>query len=486
MTLLLELLGQPDDSIAIVDALGSHRWGAIDARARAVASRFAASRRPGVPGPRIGVLVEPGADWLAVMLGIFQAGAIAVPLSPRYPTVELGHLLQDADASAVVVTRRLMRPQLPFAQLAVEPLLATPNATTAPPPNEDDVAMLLYTSGTTGRPKGVRLRHRQLAHQLNTLIDCWQLRGRRSLLHVLPLHHMHGIAIALLPCLAAGMTAHMLPRFEATGVWEALAHNDTFMAVPTMYHLLLDAYDAADDTTRAHWRDHAAQLSLATSGSAALPAAVASRWQALTGSIPLERWGMTEVGVGLANPLAGEQRRRGWVGRALPGIELRIVDDSGNACDPGDLWVRGPGVFDRYWRRADATAEAIVDGWFHTGDVVERDATGCVRIVGRRSVDIIKSGGYKLSALEVEEQLREHPAIADVAVVGLADERWGQIVAAAVVVESTTSCTPSSLRAWAEQRLAGYKVPRRVVMVDALPRNAIGKVIKADVATLLR
>jgi malonyl-CoA/methylmalonyl-CoA synthetase len=484
VTRLLQMLQTPEETaIAIEDARGAHAWGDVRRRARAGAAKLASWRDPGVDGPRIGMLLEPGADWLAVLLAILEAGAIAVPLSPQYPDRELGALLDDADVSLVVCSRALQRGGLAVWQVDVDAFLsADPSheaADVGTPPREPDVAMLLFTSGTTGRPKGVCLQHDKLAHQLTLLIDVWQLRHRHALLHALPLHHTHGIAIALLPCLAAGMRARML-RFDADEVWAALGNVDTFMAVPTMYHRLLAAYDREPALQRSR-RQAATWLSLCTSGSAALPVGLAARWQSLTGAIPLERWGMTELGVGLCNPLDPNARRRGWVGHPLPSLSLHIAQDDGWETDRGTLWVRGPSVFERYWQRPDATTAAIVDGWFDTGDIVERDAQGRVRIVGRRSVDIIKSGGYKLSALEIEEQLRDHPAVADVAVVGIDDEAWGQRIAAAVVARGDLG----DIAAWCRERLAPYKVPKNFLVVDALPKNALGKVVKRDVVALL-
>jgi malonyl-CoA/methylmalonyl-CoA synthetase len=202
---------------------------------------------------------------------------------------------------------------------------------------------------------------------------------------------------------------------------------------------------------------------------------LAERWKAIAGDIPLERFGMTEIGVGLSNPLAGP-RKPGSVGQPVPGVETKIED--------GELFVRGPGVFAGYFERPEATEAAFADGWFKTGDTVEREGDGTFRILGRTSVDILKSGGYKLSALEIEEVLREHPSVAEVAVVGVPDETWGERVVACIVAKGSP---PSSeeLRAFAKERLAAYKVPKDVVVMDDLPRNAVGKVIKPELVSRL-
>jgi malonyl-CoA/methylmalonyl-CoA synthetase len=448
-------------AIAVEDARGAHAWSTISARAERGAARLPT-------GARIGLRVAPGADWLASLFAIFRAGSAVVPLSARQPDAEAAALLRDAEA-ALIITET---PLGDIEPLHPDDLLSPGPPATAPAPGPDALALLLYTSGTTGRPKGVELTHANLSAGARALIDSWGLRGRRALLHALPLHHMHGVAIALLPCLEAGMRAVMLPTFDAAAMWEALARVDTLMAVPTMYHRMLETYDAAG--APAAWRSAAASLSLSVSGSAALASRLAERWAELAGAIPLERWGMTEVGVGLSNPLDPEGRRLGRVGSPIGALEGKLVD--------GELLVRGPSVFARYWRRPDETAAAFDEGWFRTGDAAEVDEHGSYRILGRRSIDILKSGGFKLSALEIEEALREHPAVADAAVVGLPDEVYGQLVAAAVVPRGALD--EEELRAWARERMAGYKVPRRVLLVSSLPLNPVGKVDKAKVAVL--
>jgi malonyl-CoA/methylmalonyl-CoA synthetase len=336
------------------------------------------------------------------------------------------------------------------------------------------------------------ITHANLAIQGELVGTAWGYRREDTLLHALPLHHLHGLGISILTSLFAGARVRMLPRFDARRVWEELARGGVtvWMAVPTMYQKLFEAYDAADAATQARWAAGAARLRLATSGSAALPVTLAARWAAIAGTVPLERFGMTEIGVGTTNPLDPEGRRPGSVGLPLPTVETRIVDEAGAllAEGPGELHVRGPSLFAGYWQRPDATAAAFAEGgWFKTGDVAVRSPEGHVRLLGRTSVDILKSGGYKLSALEIEEALREHPAIAEVAVVGLPDEAWGDRVVAVVVPAPGRAgeCAAEPLRAWAKERLAPYKVPRDVKVVASLPRNALGKVVKPELVKTL-
>jgi malonyl-CoA/methylmalonyl-CoA synthetase len=281
----------------------------------------------------------------------------------------------------------------------------------------------------------------------------------------------------------------MLPSFDAQRVWERLASGDitVFTAVPTIYHRLIAAWDAAPPDVRRAWSAGVGGLRLMMSGSAALPVQTLERWREISGHTLLERYGMTEIGMALANPLDGE-RRPGFVGVPLPGVDVRIVDDEGApvpAGTAGELEVRGPSVFLEYWQRPDETRDAFRDGWFRTGDMAVIEG-GSYRLLGRTSVDIIKTGGFKVSALEIEEVLREHPAIAECAVVGIGDAEWGERVAAAVELHADASLSLEDLQEWARARLAPYKVPRALRPVPTLPRNAMGKVTKPEVAGLFK
>jgi malonyl-CoA/methylmalonyl-CoA synthetase len=303
------------------------------------------------------------------------------------------------------------------------------------------------------------------------------------------MHHLHGVVVAFLTAVTTPASVLMLPRFDAALVTDALADASVFMAVPTMYQRLVDHVATLDDARRRAFGDAARALRLATSGSAALPVSLAERWRAITGSIPLERYGMTEIGMALSNPLDPAGRRAGTVGRVLPSVELRIVgDDDEDGDGPGELFVRGPSVMSGYLGRDESTRAAFREGWFMTGDIAVRDRDGYVKLLGRASSDILKSGGEKVSALEVEEVLREHDAIAEVAVVGVPDEVWGDRIVAAIVAREgrAAECSTDGLRAWAKTRLAPFKVPKLFVAVDALPRNAMGKVMKPDLVRRLR
>lgn len=453
------------------------------------------------PRERVALLIHPGADFLAAFYGVLLAGGCVVVLSPLHPAPESHYFCEDSSVRNVLVSTPLHKLGVELAGVGlavrdIEPLAhdgALPldwgrelfeRARRA---SESDAALQLYTSGTTGRPKGAVLTHQNIGVQQRLVREAWGFTDRDVLLHSLPLHHMHGLAIALLTAIGAGATTRMR-SFDAREIWEEMKDATVFMGVPAMYHRLFVAFDAASQEERQRFASNARALRLATSGSAAMPVTLAERWRDITGRIPLERFGMTEIGVGITNSLDGE-RFAGCVGLPLPTVEARIVSEDGSDADTGELWIRGPSVFVGYHRREDETKSAFVpdesggDPWFRTGDTVTRDAslpTRPYRILGRTSVDILKSGGYKLSALEIEEVLREHGGVLEVAVVGVPDEAWGDRVVACVVRRDGVACEVEDLKAVVRAKLAPYKVPKDILFFEDLPKNALGKVVKPD------
>jgi malonyl-CoA/methylmalonyl-CoA synthetase len=485
--LLNRLAEHAPDATAIVDRDGQQTsYGQLTRRS--VAAAVALTAQGVRPGDRVAFLIEPGALYVETLLAIWRAHAIAVPLSPLHAAPEIDHVVQNAAPAVLVASAPLAArladlasPPTGAASLLAEALVSSPAETgTLPPPDAAADALMLYTSGTTGRPKGVRLAHAALAATVTSLEEAWRWRRDDRLLHVLPLHHTHGLVVALLGALWAGAQTRFL-AFEAVEVWPALAGASVFMAVPTIYSKLLAAWDAAAPETQAGWTAAAGGLRLFTSGSASLPAAVLEAFRQATGQTILERYGMTEIGMALSNPYDGP-RMPGAVGRELPGVSVDIVDDAGRASaagEPGELRVRTPQMFSAYHADPDATAASFdEEGRFRTGDTGARDTDGVVRLLGRTSIDIIKSGGYKLSALEIEAVLLEHPAVAEVAVTGVPDATWGERVTAWVVARGAAPPTLAELQAFARERLAPYKLPRALELVAALPRNAMGKVQK--------
>ncbi len=432
-----------------------------------------------------------------IQWGVWRAGGVAVPLAVSHPPAELEYVIRDAEAETVVVhpdfAAAMQAVHLPPTVRTVTTDQAVGTAPRSPLPGvaAGRRAMIVYTSGTTGKPKGVVTTHANIVAQVTSLVTAWEWRADDWVLLVLPLHHVHGIINVLSCALWAGARCEMLAKFDAEQVWGRIAAGELtlFMAVPTIYGKLITAWEAAAPERRRAWSAGCAppRMRLMVSGSAALPVQRLERWREISGHVLLERYGMTEIGMALSNPLHGE-RRPGFVGTPLLGVDVHLVDEAGRPVvrgetTPGEIEVRGATVFLEYWRRPEATAAAFRDGWFRTGDVAVVD-DGAYRILGRSSVDIIKTGGYKVSALEVEEVLRTHPAIAECAVVGVEDPEWGERICAAVERRGEADLTLAALQAWAKERLAPYKIPRGLRSVPALPRNALGKVTKREVAAL--
>jgi malonyl-CoA/methylmalonyl-CoA synthetase len=485
---LLARAEQHGERIALVDAGGEHCYHRLLEASTRVASALLAGRSD-LEEARIAFFVAPGFDYVATQWGIWRAGGIAVPLALTHPAAELQYTIRDAEAAIVVAD--------PAASPLLEPLAAAAGAGFAttttllnapsgvlPQIAETRRALMVYTSGTTGKPKGVVTTHANLRAQITALIEAWEwTAGDRTLL-VLPLHHVHGIVNVVLCALWAGATCETLPKFDAEEAWRRIesGHLTLFMAVPTIYRRLIAAWEAAAPERRAARSEGCRRLRVMISGSAALPIATLEQWRRISGHTLLERYGMTELGMALSNPLRGE-RRPGYVGAPLPGVQVRLVDEQGTPVAPGsagEIEVRGPNVFLEYWHRMDATREAFRDGWFRTGDTAVVEA-GAYRILGRSNVDIIKTGGFKVSALEIEEELRTHPAVAECAVVGVEDPDWGERICVAVELTKDAELSLEELQRWARERLAPYKIPRTLQSVAALPRNAMGKVVKPEV-----
>jgi malonyl-CoA/methylmalonyl-CoA synthetase len=478
------------DRVAIVANGAEHRYTELLSRAESFARALLDSRSD-LEEARVAFLVSPGFEYAVVQWGIWMAGGIAVPLATSHPPAELEYVVEDSEATILVAESELIARLEPIATSRGLPILpagaGAAGGEAMPRLTPERRAMILYTSGTMSRPKGVVTTHGNIQAQVETLVDAWGWSSEDRILLVLPLHHVHGIINVLTCALRSGARCTIHPSFDAEAVWDALAAGELtlFMAVPTIYSRLVGSWEQATPELRRSRSEGCRALRLMVSGSAALPVSVLERWRAISGHTLLERYGMTEIGMALSNPLEGE-RRPGHVGLPLPGVEVRLVGDDGRTVEPGtpgEIQVRGPSVFLEYWRRSEATEESFVDGWFRTGDVAVIEM-GYYRILGRSSVDILKTGGYKVSALEIEELLRTHPGIREVAVVGLADEEWGERVAAAVVPEEEGTLEADALRAWAGERLAPYKVPRSFRFVAELPRNAMGKVTKPEVKRL--
>ncbi len=481
----------------MVDSQGAFTYNALlDASSREATALLAG--REDLQEERVAFLVTPGFRWVATQWGIWRAGGIAVPLPLNSPRPELEYFIGDTGASTLVFDTLAAPLVSPIATAGDIHALSYDQLSVRQPAELQGItaditsqrrAMILYTSGTTSRPKGVVTTHANITAQVMSLVEAWEWSASDRIVLCLPLHHVHGIINVVCCALWLGATCQMLPRFDANDTWDLIASGNLtlFMAVPTIYAKLISAWETASPERRARLSQSCLKLRLMVSGSAALPVSTLQRWKEISGHTLLERYGMTEIGMALSNPLQGE-RVPGTVGTPLPSVVVQLVGDNGKPVapgTPGEIEVRGPSVFAEYWGKPDATRDAFRDGWFRTGDtaVVEN---GVYRILGRTNIDILKTGGHKVSALEIEEALRKHPAVAECAVVGVPDPEWGERVAAAVVLNDGDALDLPSLRTWAKELLAAYKLPSRLLLLDALPRTAMGKVIKPAVVALFQ
>ncbi|GAB3380095.1 acyl-CoA synthetase [Amycolatopsis echigonensis] len=424
---------------------------------------------------RVAVWATPTLHTSVAVVAALLAGVPVVPLNPKIGERELGHILADSEPALVLAEPGVELPaalDLPRRDIPLE-------GDGKPPASEPDAeapAFIVYTSGTTGPPKGVVLPRRAISSTLDALEDAWQWTADDVLVHGLPLFHVHGLILGILGPLRRGGTVRHLGRFSLEGVTEELANGATMLfGVPTMYHRIAEAV-ATDEALASALKS----ARLLVSGSAALPVHDHQRITAATGQQVVERYGMTETLMNTSVRADGE-RKPGSVGVPLAGVDLRLVDESGaEVTEPdavGEIQVRGPNLFTEYLNRPDATAAALDGGWFRTGDMATRDPDGYVRIVGRKATDLIKSGGYKIGAGEIENALLEHPNVAEVAVTGEPDDDLGERIVAWVVPDGARP-TVEDLADHVSKLLAPHKRPRVVRYLDALPRNDMGKVMK--------
>jgi malonyl-CoA/methylmalonyl-CoA synthetase len=416
------------------------------------------------PGQRFVLSGSTSASLVAAYIGALRAGLVVVPVNGAYTEGEVARILDDASPSgAAVESSRLAgwisARDIPVTGLELDSPLGAENDLDGA--RSDDRALLIYTSGTTGRPKGAPLTHGNLLSSATAVNLAWRWEPEDRLLLALPLFHVHGLGVGLNGSLCAGASVALAAKFDPDEVAARAEEGATlFFGVPTMYQRLV--HSGRVERLRA--------LRLLVSGSAPLPAELAEELARRSGQMPLERYGMTETVMLTSNPYGGP-RKPGTVGLPLPGVETRLSD-------AGEVEVRGPNVIAGYYERPEADAEAFTgDGWFRTGDIGERDEDGYLRLVGR-SKELIISGGYNVYPREVEEVLAGYPEVREVAVVGRPSERWGEEVTAVVVAESAFD--GERLRAYAAERLAPYKVPKRVEFIDEIPRNAMGKVVRGD------
>ncbi|MFI9172875.1 acyl-CoA synthetase [Streptomyces lincolnensis] len=464
----------PADRPALRFGDRSLTYGDLGAAAGALAARIGGAGR-------VAVWATPALETAVAVLAALEAGVAAVPLNPKSGEKELGHILADSAPSVVLAAPgdELPPPLGELERIDVDVRATGPAA--GGRASEDDPALVVYTSGTTGPPKGAVIPRRAVTSTLDALADAWQWTGDDVLVHGLPLFHVHGLVLGILGPLRRGGSVRHLGRFSTEGVARELNDGATMLfGVPTMYHRIAQTLPEDPELAKALGRAR-----LLVSGSAALPVHDHERIAAATGRRVIERYGMTETLMNTSVRADGEARA-GTVGVPLPGVEVRLVEEDGSPVASydgetvGEIQVRGPNLFTEYLNRPDATAAAFtVDGWFRTGDMAVRDPDGYVRIVGRKATDLIKSGGYKIGAGEIENALLEHPGVREAAVTGEPDPDLGERIVAWVVPADPQS--PPGIEELADhvaRRLAPHKRPRVVHHISALPRNDMGKIMK--------
>jgi malonyl-CoA/methylmalonyl-CoA synthetase len=442
-------------------------------------------RHPGFfTGARVALPAISGTAYTTELLAIWMAGGIAVPINPKHPMPALSHQIRDSGSIILLTFSDLKQYHSLSIKLEIDLVVVVRDQKDQQLPTitDTDPALIIYTSGTTSLPKGVLLTHANLKAQAECLSESWKWRPSDSILNVLPMHHVHGIINVLYCALWNGACCYFLNEFNPEKVRERFVSGEInlFMAVPTIYFKLIEYWKNLTPNEQRVWSRSMSSFRLMVSGSAALPEIIHRQWEEISGQRLLERYGMSETGMILSNPYRGE-RRAGFVGQPLPGVEVKVMKSSGNqsASDTsGELWVRGPSVFEKYWEKPDITADSFENGWFKTGDMVVVEQ-GYYRILGRKNIDIIKTGGYKVSALEIENVLLGHSHVKECAVVGRPSEEWGEVVVACVVCREEPP-GKQELIDWVKESLANYKKPREIVFMDSLPRNALGKVIKSE------
>ncbi|ANP54841.1 malonyl-CoA/methylmalonyl-CoA synthetase [Streptomyces griseochromogenes] len=473
-SLLPALTDGPGERVALRFGERSLTYDGLAGAAGALAERIRGAGR-------VAVWATPELETAVAVTGALLAGVAAVPLNPKSGEKELAHILSDSAPSLVLAAPGT---ELPAAFGDLERLDVDASAVGGVPAEEfsdDDAALVVYTSGTTGPPKGAVIPRRALATTLDALADAWQWTAQDVLVHGLPLFHVHGLVLGILGPLRRGGSVRHLGRFSTEGVARELNDGATMLfGVPTMYHRIAETLPGDPELVKG-----LAGARLLVSGSAALPVHDHERIAAATGRRVIERYGMTETLMNTSVRADGEARA-GTVGVPLPGVGLRLVEEDGSEVagydgeTVGEIQVRGPNLFTEYLNRPDATAAAFTaDGWFRTGDVAVREPDGYVRIVGRKATDLIKSGGYKIGAGEIENALLEHPGVREAAVTGEPDADLGErIVAWIVPVDPQSPPAAEELAGHVAARLAPHKRPRVVRYLDALPRNDMGKIMK--------
>ena len=492
-TISFQYLNNNNSKIALIENNGSYSYLELNNRINQMATGLL-NGESDLNEERVAFLMPAELDYVTMLFGVWRAGGIAVPLNVSSAVPELEHALSCAEVTRVIANpeyqekltelcERLNIELKSVDEIISDEVKATPDL------SSERRAMILFTSGTTNKPKGVVSTHKNIRAQITTLIEAWAWQHDDKIPLFLPLHHIHGIINVLCCGLWSGATISLFPKFDMRALLDLVAKDSysVFMAVPTIYVKIIQYLDTLDQDQQKIITNGFKNMRLNISGSAACPVKVYNQWLELTSQILLERYGMTEIGMAISNPYDGE-RRAGAVGVPLPGVEVELYDDEDTLIEeeniPGEIRIKGDNVFLEYWGNPEETKNSYKNQWFCTGDVAVLEV-GYYRIMGRSSVDIIKSGGYKLSALEIEGTILNHENIAECAIIGVEDEVWGEAVTAFLVLKPNKELVYEDLKSWCEDKMSTYKVPKKIIIVETLPRNAMGKVTKPTLKNML-
>ena len=436
------------------------------------------------PQSNIVFLAPQAYEFIPLQWGIWLAGHVAVPLCTNHPPPEWDYILQDTNTPIVLCHDSFIPKLSPLTHSRNLPLLTIPDFFSVPTkferkvevPQKDSSAQIIYTSGTTGRPKGAVTSHSAIYSQVSSLTSAWEWSSCDHILEILPLHHVHGNINVVTCALNSGALMTFHQKFEANAVWSEILNSNLslLMGVPTIYLKLIQAYRSMQGSEQLEAKAACSRFRLMVCGSMALPEFTLHEWQGITNQVLLERYGMTECGMILSNSLHGK-RKPGFVGKPLPGVEVSTKNS--------ELLVKGPGLFSKYYNKPEATKEAFdSEGWFRTGDIVDKDSEGDYKILGRASVDILKVSGYKISALDVENDLLSHPAISEVSILGLPDAVYGTKIG--MIFTANQQLSLKDIQTWCTSKMAPYKIPKVCLQVDEIPRNQMGKVNKKELVSL--
>jgi len=446
---------------------------------------------------RVIFYIEKSLIAVVAHIAVQKIGAVAVPLNPGFKKTELAYLLSDADASLIlaepdkkdIITR--INPHLKIVTISTQTpyqsldfFRSYPDSLLKTEIRPENPGLIIYTSGTTGRPKGAVLNQQNLIHDAQNIISIWEISESDVLCHTLPLFHIHGLCFALNTTLLAGSHILMLDQFDPDTILKLIARTSEepvctlFMGIPTMYAKIMDALG---DTEKNH--PNFSHIRLLTSGSAPLLVSDFKRIEKMFGKSPVEREGMSETGMNFSNPLLGK-RKPGSIGLPMPGLEVRIVDPTTlndvTSGQTGEIWLKGPGISKQYWRKPEETKESFVDGWFRTGDLGRVDDEGYYYLTDRIK-DIIISGGENVSAKEVENVINELKEVVESSVVGIPDEKWGEMVAAVIVNRPGSNLSAEKVLTHCRTKLHKWKCPKKIIFKITIPKNTMGKIVKEEI-----